>query len=130
MKRVIDSHLGNCPVCTLLNELRYFGLHSSGTSPSPIPRETSCSQPRVHQEFPINLPVQFKGPLWKSMDGNGEGCVGWAAQRKPKEHGGESSMASNVKQEGNDDEWTASLSHKSLPAKQPPRCQIRMAMST
>ncbi|GAA6071108.1 uncharacterized [Tachysurus ichikawai] len=37
MKRVIDSHLGNGSLFTLLNELRYFGLHSSGTSPSPIP---------------------------------------------------------------------------------------------
>lgn len=37
MKRVIDSRLGNGSLFTLLNELRYFGLHSSGTSPSLIP---------------------------------------------------------------------------------------------
>lgn len=37
MKSVIDSHLANGSLFTLLNELWYFGLHSSGTSPSPVP---------------------------------------------------------------------------------------------
>lgn len=37
MKRVIDSRLVNGSLFTLLNERRYFGLHSSGTSPSLIP---------------------------------------------------------------------------------------------
>lgn len=37
MKRVIDSRLVNGSLFTLLNERWYFGLHSSGTSPSLIP---------------------------------------------------------------------------------------------
>lgn len=39
MNRVIDSHLASGSLFARLNEPGYFGLHSSGTSPSPVPGE-------------------------------------------------------------------------------------------
>lgn len=97
MKRVIDSHLGNGSLFTLLNELRCFGLHTSGTSPSQIPGD--CL---VHNSLFIrNFLSIWQRDLKVPSGGAREEVRRW--EEAERAWRGILGQSSNTKQEGNHD---------------------------